>query len=281
MAKPQVMRLNEHAGRLIARSTREAQRLIAAARASARGSGAQAKLRAAVKLEQLTARCQRVTEQIDRRARGLKITDRLVSLADPDARPIRKGKLGKPTEFGYVAQICEVTANTPQGRSRFHPARRAHARQPGREPAAAPDRQRARTCRHPAQGDRLRWRLPGRPHERRVPRPRRGADPAIRSPRARITQDPQAQSPLPNRYRGPHQPPQAELRAAPITTEGRRRNANLDRVGNPRLRPRHARYPGRLKHSRQPANRAPMNEPDSAAPTRTRPFQSPAFIRGK
>ena len=28
----------------------------------------------------------------------------LVSIADPDARPIRKGKLGKPTEFGYVAQ---------------------------------------------------------------------------------------------------------------------------------------------------------------------------------
>jgi transposase, IS5 family len=38
-----------------------------------------------------------------------------VSLADPDARPIRKGKLGKPTEFGYVAQICEVTENTRKG----------------------------------------------------------------------------------------------------------------------------------------------------------------------
>jgi IS5 family transposase len=117
--KAQVMKLNEHAGRLIARSVREAQRLIAAARASARGSGAQAKLTAARKLEQLTARCQRVTEQIDRRARGLKITDRLVSLADPDARPIRKGKLGKPTEFGYVAQICEVTANTQRGARGF------------------------------------------------------------------------------------------------------------------------------------------------------------------
>jgi len=56
-----------------------------------------------------------VAEQIDRRARGLKIPDRLVSIADPDARPIRKGKLGKPTEFGYVAQICEVTENTRRG----------------------------------------------------------------------------------------------------------------------------------------------------------------------
>jgi IS5 family transposase len=38
-----------------------------------------------------------------------------VSLADPDARPIRKGKLGKPTEFGYVTQLAEVTENTRRG----------------------------------------------------------------------------------------------------------------------------------------------------------------------
>jgi IS5 family transposase len=60
-----------------------------------------------------------VVEQIDRRVRGLKITDRLVSISDPDARPIRKGKLGKPTEFGYVAQICEVTENTRKGARGF------------------------------------------------------------------------------------------------------------------------------------------------------------------
>src|SRR5687768_10847249 len=100
-AKTQVTALNQHAGRLIARSAREAQRLAAQARASARGRGAQTKLRAAAKLEELAAHSRKVAEQIDRRARGLKITDRLVSIADPDARPIRKGKLGKPTEFGY------------------------------------------------------------------------------------------------------------------------------------------------------------------------------------
>ena len=67
----------------------------------------------------MAERCRKITGQIDRRARGLKITDRLVSLADPDARPIRKGKLGKPTEFGYVAQICEVTENTRKGARGF------------------------------------------------------------------------------------------------------------------------------------------------------------------
>jgi len=114
-AKAQVMALNEQAGRLIAQSAREAKRLAAAARASARGRGANAKLLAAANLEEIASRCGKVSEQIDRRARGLKITDRLVSIADPDARLIRKGKLGKPTEFGYVAQICEVTENTRKG----------------------------------------------------------------------------------------------------------------------------------------------------------------------
>ena len=34
-------------------------------------------------------------------------SNRLVSLHDVDARPIRKGRLGKPVEFGYKAQIVD------------------------------------------------------------------------------------------------------------------------------------------------------------------------------
>jgi len=118
-AKAQVMELNERAGAQIARSAREARRLAAHARRAARGRGARAKLRAAAKLEELAGRCEKVAEQISRRARGLKISDRLVSLSDPDARPIRKGKLGKMTEFGYVAQIAEITPNTRRGARGF------------------------------------------------------------------------------------------------------------------------------------------------------------------
>jgi hypothetical protein len=66
-------------------------------------------------LEELAARCQRVATQIEQRLRGERISDRLVSLADPDARPVRKGKPGKPGEFGYVAELAEVTANTRRG----------------------------------------------------------------------------------------------------------------------------------------------------------------------
>jgi IS5 family transposase len=111
----EVLALNARAGRAMTRSVSEARRLAAQARAAARGRGAQAKLAAARELDALADRCQRVATQIEQRISGEKITDRIVSIADPDARPIRKGKLGKPTEFGYVTQIAEVTANTRRG----------------------------------------------------------------------------------------------------------------------------------------------------------------------
>jgi IS5 family transposase len=111
----QVLALNAKAGQAMARSIREARALAAQARAAARGRGARAKLRAAGQLDDLADRCQRVATQIQQRSRGEKISDRLVSVSDPDARPIRKGKLGKPNEFGYVVQVAEVTANTRRG----------------------------------------------------------------------------------------------------------------------------------------------------------------------
>ena len=42
-----------------------------------------------------------------------------MSLWDPDARPIRKGKLSPPNQFGYVDQLCEITANTKPGARGF------------------------------------------------------------------------------------------------------------------------------------------------------------------
>ena len=46
---------------------------------------------------------------------GERIADRLVSIADPDARPIRKGKLRQPTEFGYVLPLAALTESTRRG----------------------------------------------------------------------------------------------------------------------------------------------------------------------
>jgi transposase, IS5 family len=114
-AKSEVLKLTEQTGELLARSVTEARKLAAAARRHARGRGASAKRNAAGRLEVLADRCEKVSRQIKQRVAGEAITDRIVSLADPDARPIRKGKLGKPNEFGYVAQIAEVTEHTRPG----------------------------------------------------------------------------------------------------------------------------------------------------------------------
>jgi IS5 family transposase len=118
-AKREVLELTEQTGQLLARSIKEARKLAATARRRARGRGAQTKLKAAKRLEELAHRCEKVSSQIRQRVNGEPITDRLISLWDPDARPIRKGKLGKPTEFGYVDQLCEITANTKRGARGF------------------------------------------------------------------------------------------------------------------------------------------------------------------
>jgi IS5 family transposase len=114
-AREQVLKLTGQAGELVARSIREARKLAAQARASARGRGAQRKLAAARQLEQTAELAATVTGQITKRLSGEKITDRVVSMADPEARPIGKGKLGKRYEFGYVFQLAEITANTRRG----------------------------------------------------------------------------------------------------------------------------------------------------------------------
>ena len=113
--KPTALRLTGEAGALVERSVREARRLAEHLRARARGRGAQRKLAAARRLEQLADRAATVARQIRQRLAGEKITDRLVSMSDPDARPIRKGKPRAPTEFGYVVQLAELCENTRRG----------------------------------------------------------------------------------------------------------------------------------------------------------------------
>jgi transposase, IS5 family len=114
-AKAEVLKLTAETGELLERSVKEARRLADVARRKARGRGAKRKQKAAARLEELADRCEKVARQIRQRVAGEPIKDRIVSLFDPDARPIRKGKLGKPNEFGFVSQLAEVTENTKRG----------------------------------------------------------------------------------------------------------------------------------------------------------------------
>jgi IS5 family transposase len=115
-AKAETLKITAECGELLRKSVREARRVAAFLEA-----GSEAQQAAAPALIELIARCQRVIEQIELRLAGEKITDRLVSLHDPDARPICKGKLAKKTEFGYVQQLCEITENTTGARGYLLP----------------------------------------------------------------------------------------------------------------------------------------------------------------
>jgi transposase, IS5 family len=71
---------------------------------------------------------------------------RLVSLHDVDARPIRKGRLGKPVEFGFKAQIVDnadgvildhnVEIGNPPDAPQLAPAIQRITRRTGRTPRA-------------------------------------------------------------------------------------------------------------------------------------------------
>jgi transposase, IS5 family len=103
-AKAEVLQLTEQTGELLQRSITEARRLAQVARRRARGRGAATKRRAAERLEELAGRCEKIASQIRQRVNGEPITDRLVSLADPDARPTARASLGSRTSSGTSAR---------------------------------------------------------------------------------------------------------------------------------------------------------------------------------
>jgi transposase, IS5 family len=91
---------------------REAIVVIRNARRALRGASGQRKgrlHRAINRLDTIVASAQRVVAQTRSRLAGgmPESASRVVSLHDVDARPIRKGRLGKPVEFGYKAQIVD------------------------------------------------------------------------------------------------------------------------------------------------------------------------------
>ncbi len=130
---------------------REAAAVIRNARRALRGATGQRKgrlHRAINALSTLVKRTERVVAQSRSRLAGVmpESATRLVSLHDTDARPIRKGRLGKPVEFGYKAQIVDnadgvildhtVEMGNPPDAPQLAPAITRIARRTGRTPRA-------------------------------------------------------------------------------------------------------------------------------------------------
>lgn len=88
-----------------------AQRVLTNSRRTVRqrrGRAAAAVQQLRTRLHTMVQRTTQVMVQTEQRLQGvLAIPDRLVSLFDPEARPIRRGKLSAKTEFGYKALLTE------------------------------------------------------------------------------------------------------------------------------------------------------------------------------
>jgi transposase, IS5 family len=106
-----VLKLTGALASLAQRTVRQAKRVLRNARR--RAKKAPQKVAAAIsRLATDVERAERVVDQSRRRVAGENaIPNRMISLCDIDARPIRRGKLRNPTEFGYKVAV----GDTPEG----------------------------------------------------------------------------------------------------------------------------------------------------------------------
>src|SRR5215212_8069754 len=109
VAMAEVDRLTGEVARIARHTLREVQVVARNARGGlARRPGDGRLGRLVGELQETIAATERLLAQTDQRLAGNRvIPDRLVSLRDPDARPIRKGKPGHPTQFGYTLLVVE------------------------------------------------------------------------------------------------------------------------------------------------------------------------------
>ena len=185
---------------------------------------------------------------------------RRVSLHDRDARPIAKGRLGRPVEFGYKAQVIDnddgvildhtlQQGNPPDG-PQLAPAVERVIQRTGRTPrTVTADRGYGE---QPVEDDL--HALGVRP----VVIPRKGKPGKARQAAERRRGVPPHRQ-VAHRQRRPHQHPQTRLRMGPHPPGQHRRSPDLDRTRGPGPQPGQDQRPGRLT-SQQPGPQ-PLAQP--------------------
>ncbi|MFT4164985.1 MAG: ISNCY family transposase [Microlunatus sp.] len=137
-----------NAKRAIRTATKKAAQLKASGggRDAAAGRKRGRLARAVNDLTKLVAATRRIAAQTRQRIGGTMPdgATRRVSLHDPDARPIAKGRLGKPVEFGYKGQVCDnadgvildhdVQPGNPADAPRLEPAVKRVTKRTGKTP---------------------------------------------------------------------------------------------------------------------------------------------------
>jgi transposase, IS5 family len=154
LSKAEAERVLANAKRALRAARKKAADLAAAGGKDAAAGRRRGRLARAVNdLTELLEATRRIAAQTRQRITGVTPdgATRRVSLHDPDARPIAKGRLGKPVEFGHKAQICDnddgivldhdVQRGDPADRPRLRPAVERVKKRTGRTPqTAAADR---------------------------------------------------------------------------------------------------------------------------------------------
>ena len=111
-AKDEMLAITGEMATIAERAIADARHVAVNARRSLGRAGARSGCRAA----SLVAQIERTAELVERVVAQTRLrvaggmpdgSTRVVSLHDPDARPIAKGRIGKPVEFGYKAQIVD------------------------------------------------------------------------------------------------------------------------------------------------------------------------------
>jgi len=146
-----VRRINAEIVTIARAAARHAHVVARNARRTLRQQGQQARGRDRAAVDRLATTADRVlkvAEQCTQRLAGHtpEAATRIVSMHDPDARAIRKGRIGKPVEFGYKAQLVDnddgvivdhtVEAGNPPDAPMLEPAIARIKQRTGRAPRA-------------------------------------------------------------------------------------------------------------------------------------------------
>ncbi len=268
-----VGRMTGELARLAGQAAAEARQLLANARRALRRAEAKAaalaaaglcdptegrrrgRLRRAVNdLAELLQVTRKIAAQARQRLAGTMPdgATRIVSLHDRDARPIAKGRLGQPVEFGYKAQITEnddgiiVDHNLEQGSRRPAARPRRGTGHSPRRPQAPHGHRRLRLRRRQDRGPGQRPRRPPRCH---APQGQARQSPPSRRAQASV----QAHHQVAHRQRSPGRHPQTPIPVGPHPDRRHRRRPDLDRIRGHGPQPGQDQRPRRLKPGRHTA----------------------------